>query len=361
MIFSPQYRAALAGRVIDMFCVNCGAEGILFDSLCAACYSRRGNLAKIVPSFPITICTRCNSFLDKKRWDNYTDLDELIESKIVSKIRIDSNLSLENMEIAHNPRDENSREMHVILKGNVGGMSLVENLSVLVHLKRGVCEKCSRIAGKYYESILQVRGEGFSLDNSTLETVRRMVWDEIERTAKKDRGSFISDEKDMHSGMDFYLGRIADGRNIAKLLGQRFGSRITESSSLIGRREGKDVYRVTYLVRIPPYRAGDFIIFGGRGCRVERVNTKKVVMLDLLEAKKLSVDRRKLRGVDILGNEEIVEKAVVTSHVTGSREIMLLHPHTFKSLEVIVPEKIEIPREGTEVDVIVKDEEVYLV
>ena len=188
-----------------------------------------------------------------------------------------------------------------------------------------------------------------------------MWWTRLIEPQKKDRGSFISDEEEIHSGMDFYLGRIADGRNIAKMLGSRFGSRITESSSLVGRKEGKDVHRVTYLVRIPPYKAGDFVIFKDRTYRVERVNTKKTVLLDLLVEKKESVDRRDLKGIEILGNEEIIEKAVVTSQVIGSREIMLLHPHTFRSLEVIVPDSFDIPTEGTEVNVVVKDEDVYLV
>jgi len=279
----------------------------------------------------------------------------------MSALEVDSNMAVENIELAHRIRDENSREMNIVITGSVGNESLEVSLSLIVYLKRGVCEKCSRIAGKYYESILQVRGEGIKLDRSTMETVRRMVEDEIERTGKKDRSSFISDVKDMHSGMDFYLGRIADGRNIAKTLSVRFGGKITESSSLVGRREGKDVYRVTYLVRIPPYRTGDFVILGDRACRVERVNPKKVVLRDLLEAKKLSVDRRDLKRAEILGNEEIIEKAVVTSQVIGSREIMLLHPHTFRSLEVIVPDSLEIPFEGTEVDVIVRDDEVYLI
>ena len=285
----------------------------------------------------------------------------MIESKLMSALEVDSNMTVENVELAHMINDEHRREMNLIIKGSVGEECVEESLSVLVHLKRGVCEKCSRIAGKYYESILQVRGEGLKLDESTMGRIQKIVEDEIDRTAKKDRGSFISDEIEMHSGMDFYLGRIADGRNIAKILGSRFGSRITESSSLIGRREGKDVCRVTYLIRIPPYKAGDFVIFGDNAYRVTRVNTKKVVLLNLLDLKKLSVDRRDLRGIEILGNEEIIEKAMVTSQVTGAREIMLLHPHTFRSLEVIVPDSREIPTVGVEMDVVVRDEEVYLV
>ncbi|MDP6156313.1 MAG: 60S ribosomal export protein NMD3 [Candidatus Thermoplasmatota archaeon] len=344
-----------------MFCVNCGTEGMLFESLCATCYSRRGNLAKIVPSISITLCTRCNSFLEKKRWDHYNDLDELIESRLMSVLEVDSNLTIGNIELSHRINDEHNRDMNIQLSGCVGDESVEVNLPFRVHLKRGVCEKCSRIAGKYYESILQVRGEGFPLDKSTLETVIRMVEGEIDRTSKKDRGSFISDEIEIHSGLDFYLGRIADGRNIAKTLSMRFGSRITESSSLIGRKEGKDVYRVTYLVRIPRYRAGNFVIYGEKACRVERVNTKKVVLLNLIDAKKMSVDRRDLKGIEILGNEEIIEKAVVTSQVSGLREIMLLHPRTFRSLEIIVPDSLEVPQTGTEVDVIVRDEDVYFV
>ena len=112
----------------------------------------------------------------------------MIESRLMSLLEVDSNMVVENIELAHKINDEHRRDMNIIINGSVGTEGVEENLSILVLLKRGVCEKCSRIAGKYYESILQVRGEGFTLDRNTKERIIGIVVDEIDRTAKKGSG-----------------------------------------------------------------------------------------------------------------------------------------------------------------------------
>jgi hypothetical protein len=38
-------------------------------------------------------------------------------------------------------------------------------------------------------------------------------------------------------------------RSIARLARQKFGARVTESASLYGRKDGQDLYRVTFCLR----------------------------------------------------------------------------------------------------------------
>ena len=344
-----------------MFCVKCGTEEDLIDNLCGRCYVEAAELTKAPFNIDITICRGCTSFLNKKQWNYFENIDELIDQEILSALKVDSNVEIENIDITHKVEDEYRRKILIDLKGAVAGMNVEEEVSVRLNLKRGICERCSKIAGKYYESILQIRGEDHKLSNKTLDKIRMLVTKEIARISRKDRGSFISREYDIHSGIDFYLGKNGDGKSLAKMLGSRYGSRVKESSTLVGKKDGKDYYRVTYLVRIPPFIAGDYIIFKKIPWKLKKINRRKVHLINLADREKLTVDRKDLRRVEILGGTDIVKKAVVVSRKKDTRDIIVLHPTTYLSVDVLVPESSEIPPEGGEVNVIVHDDDLYLV
>ena len=309
----------------------------------------------------ITVCKGCDSFLHKKQWKNFENIDDLIDREILVILAVDSNVDIVNIDLAHRVDDDHRRKIVIELRGLVAGTDVEAEAPVTVDIKKGVCERCSKIAGKYYESILQIRGEDHQLPGKRMETILVFVMKEMDRLGKKDRGSFISRHFDMHSGMDFYLGKISDGKNLAKILGSRYGSRIKESSTLAGRKDGKDYYRVTFLVRIPPYGAGDYIIFRKKPWRLEKLTPKKALMTNLPDGDKLTVDRKELRGVNVLGSKEIIRKAVIVSRKIDTGELIVLHPETYRSVDAIVPASTEISPEDEEVNVIVHDDDVYIV
>jgi len=347
--------------VNDMFCVKCGTEKGLIDNLCGGCYGEVTEIMRASPVMDITVCRGCDSFLHKKQWKYFENIDDLIDREILVILAVDSNVDIVNIDLVHRVEDDHRRNLFIELKGTVAGTEVEDDASIIVNLKKGVCDRCSKIAGKYYESILQIRGEDHKLSEKKLETILTFVMKEMGRLGKKDRGSFISRHFDMHSGMDFYLGKISDGKNLAKVLGSRYGSRIKESSTLAGRKDGKDYYRVTFLVRIPPYGAGDYIIFKKKPWKLEKLTPKKALLTDLPAGDKLTVDRKELRGVTVLGSKEIIRKAVIVSRKIDTGELIVLHPETYRSVDAIVPASTEISPEDEEVNVIVHDDDVYIV
>ncbi len=344
-----------------MFCVNCGNTEVLTDNLCCACYAELSTLARAPSSLTITTCVRCNSFLDKKKWKQFEHLDDLLDRRIMAHLEVDSLVDIQDIELAPGIEDEHRRDMDIRITGKVGSTDIEKLLPIRIMLKKGVCERCSKIAGKYYESILQVRGEASALDEKTKDDVRKQVHDLIERTGKKDRTSFISREGEIHSGLDFYFGKNSDGKNLAKILGSVYGSKITESRTLVGRKEGKDFYRMTYLVRIPSFQVGDFVMYETRPWKVEKINPNKVTLLGLQDGERITVERSAFKGFEVLGSTEIIEKIVVVSGGDAARDITVLHPRTYRSMDVVVPDSINIPEPGSEIDAIIHGDEVFLV
>ena len=359
-ILHTKGRAVILG-VNVMFCIKCGTEKGFIDNLCGGCYGEVAELMRVPSVMDMTVCRGCDSYLYKKQWKYFENIDDLIDREVLAVLSVDSNVEIGNIDIVHRVEDDHRRKIFVELKGTVAGTTVEDDASLTVNLKKGVCDRCSKIAGKYYESILQIRGEDHKLPEKKLDKILDFVTQEMDRLGNKDRGSFISRYFDMHSGMDFYLGKISDGKNLAKILGSRYGSRVKESSTLAGRKDGKDYYRVTYLVRIPPYGAGDYIIFKKKPCKLEKLSMKKAHLTDLPDGKKLTVGRKDLRGVTVLGGEDIVKRAVVISRKNNTRELIVLHPETYRSVDVIVPGNIEVSPEDEEVNVIVHDDDLYIV
>jgi len=344
-----------------MFCVKCGSTGLITDNLCGACYVEVSTLARIPSSLTLTTCAHCSSYLEKKKWKQFKHRKELIDQRIMALLEVDSLVDIDDIELVHKMEDEHRREIGIRISGKVDTTDIEEQLRIKVMLKKGVCERCSKIAGKYYESILQVRGDDSSLDKKTMDEIRKQVHDVIARTAKKDRNSFISREGEIHSGVDFYLGKNGDGKNLAKLLGSVYGSKITESKTLMGRKEGEDCYRMTYLVRVPPFLVGDFVMYRAKPWKIERINPKKVTLLGLQSGERITVDRSAFTRFEILGGKGMIEKIVVVSGRDGSRDIIVLHPQTYRSMEVLVPDSLSIPEPGSEIDAIIHGDEIFLV
>jgi nonsense-mediated mRNA decay protein 3 len=82
----------------------------------------------------------------------------------------------------------------------------------------------------------------------------------------------------MHGGLDFYLGSSSLGKLVSRALSQAFGGTIKESHKLVGRKEGKDVYRTTYSVRLSDFRIGDFVRVDKQVFQVKKISTDSLLL-----------------------------------------------------------------------------------
>ena len=78
---------------------------------------------------------------------------------------------------------------------------------------------------------------------------------------KGNRALFITDSKEEHGGLDFYLSDKGSALTITKKVQGKYGGSIKQSSKNIGMKDSRQVYRMTYLLRLPSFRKGDFISY----------------------------------------------------------------------------------------------------
>jgi nonsense-mediated mRNA decay protein 3 len=96
------------------------------------------------------------------------------------------------------------------------------------------CPRCSRVSGGYYEAIIQLRGNAKQVESRAAAMMKKLA-----------KVTFISKTEEKDNGVDIYVG---DSKAVVGLMAE-LGMRALITKKLVGRDEGKQLYRTTFLVR----------------------------------------------------------------------------------------------------------------
>src|SRR3972149_2616961 len=123
---------------------------------------------------------------------------------------------------------------------------------------------------------------------------------------------------------DVYVSSGTGGHAAAKTGAEAFGGQVRASPKIHGRKDGRDLYRVTYHVRIPGFRRGDLLRFQGRLYRVkegvregdagveaidlEAWTSTRIRTRDLKRAAPLPGRIERFRVLETTGSEVVVER-----------------------------------------------------
>ncbi len=322
-----------------MFCVECGKEGELFKGLCSDCFLKKNVFVTIPKNIDADVCVQCGSWKKKRRWVAVED-EDFIREVILENIKRESEVSDLEVQISENFEDENNISVNVITRSTVLGLNAEEDYLTKVRIKRNICGECSKQHGGYWEAKVQLRGGKRDLDEDELNRALEIVDSEVSFREKRDRNAFVSKVENVHGGLDFYFGSNSLGKNISKKLASEFGGTIKESQKLVGKKEGKDIYRMTYVVRTLDFRVGDFVEVGKKVLLVLSVSPNKVVLRSLGDFEVINLKSQYLSSAKLLGGNEIVKDMVVVSR--SDSEIQVLDPDTLKTVDVIITEGIKI-------------------
>jgi nonsense-mediated mRNA decay protein 3 len=174
--------------------------------------------------------------------------------------------------------------------------------------------------------------------------------------ASVESNAFLSKKEYIHGGEDFYIGSSSAARQIAKRLIKKFSGKMIESSKLMGRKNGKEVYRLTFNIRVPEVQPGKFVRINNQIYLVTEVKPKRVGLLNLKSLKKQSMSNDKIEKVSILGGSELIFDAVVV--IESNSEVQILNPDNMLTIDVIKPDGFVF--EGETVKIFKHDEDIFL-
>lgn len=323
-----------------MFCVECGKDEPIFrNGVCLHCYLKNMQFSKGPTIMDIKFCPRCSSYKHKNTWEQ-EDFDTILRRHIKDAFSISPELENVAIQIQCKEQDRILRCM-VSITGSLEGQLITEQHPLTVRIRRSTCDVCSREAGGYYEAIIQIRAEKrtFSNDELTIlrSTVESMV-DQLQRSGK--RGLFITDFDENRQGLDFFLSEKTTAFSIAKKIQEQFGGGFKQSAATAGMKDSKQLYRMTYLVRIPAYRKGDFFSYGNSFFLIVSLHENKVRAIELSTWVEKVIDGKEIPPSKIYGGTELIREMIVVSQ--SKKEIQLMDPKTYSTVEIRKPKTASI-------------------
>jgi 60S ribosomal export protein NMD3 len=236
------------------FCVVCGRTGgPLVEGVCAECASARVELIAMPEHVEVVICPGCGARYAHRHWERTGEPPLVTSTDLAPFLRIHPEVGVRSIRWEERGATATVRSMAGDARVSFRGVERHVPLAVDVRLQSRNCLECSRKSGHYYTAVVQLRGPTERLSEKPRELKARLErrWSEILREARPDWRKAISWEEERPEGWNIYFTESLAARSIARFVKQRYGIRPVESASLFGRKDGRDVYRVTFCLRFP--------------------------------------------------------------------------------------------------------------
>jgi nonsense-mediated mRNA decay protein 3 len=342
----------------SVFCVECGkdVEGDeeLRGGICVDCFLER-NPAMVLPEVvDLVRCPTCGSSQGRGGWSAPTqaegDPEEVVQQDVAdaaeAAVEVLEDALVRSMDVTVRREARSAYSVHIDAKVAFMGQVVDAGGTVRVRVRGELCPVCSRRAGQYYEALIQFRGTADRpATEPELERARDFVLTELERLSSTSRDVYLVKEERMHGGLDFYISTQPAAAQIARGLTGLFSATSTSSTKLTGRKDGKDVVRVTHAVRLPELRRGDYVLLKGLLYRVLSASAKEATVDPASgEGKRRHLSRGERQELELVGDANSPEEAVVVS--TSEGEVQVLDPSSMRTVDLPVPEGLVL--EGRE-------------
>ena len=321
-----------------LFCPRCGKETEA-EGLCNACFAEKYVVFQVPQVLDVKICARCPSYKVGEVWvetdiDSYEELAKKAAAKTV-RLALTVSKEVEKPQVTVVPEFTGPYVLvvHVTVSGFIEGRPVSTSADVETRVRKETCDICSRMAGGYYEGIVQIRAEGRVPAKSEVEHCLKMIENTFKRAAKSgDRLAFITDVFPLPEGADVYVGSSTCARQASRAITDEFGGSLIESPKLVGAKEGKNIYRITFSVRLPEIVAGDVVLMRNQVVLVEKVG-KRASGIDLATGHSTSAP-------EDLKLEKIASRSEARSVVIVSEEadaVQVLDPDTYQAVTIRRP------------------------
>src|SRR6266705_4032167 len=301
-----------------MFCVECGAEGPTYEGLCAKDFAKKHAVVRAPEVVDVERCASCGSFRFRSGWSK---LDRDLATTRLLRERIPAERPFERVTFTFVAREEDANNFSLTVKavGRFQDLESVQGFRTRVRIKPSLCDSCQKQRGRYYEGILQVRGEDRELMPREVGAVRTFVTARVDRS--EGAATFVSRIEEVHGGLDFYVSTNALAKGLARDIAGSFGGTVSASPKLFGQKQGKEVYRVTALVRLAAFQKGDVVRHKGSLAEVTSIRPF-VVLRDLVTG-----ERRRFKPKDVRGARRIdAERFEARVQRLESGETVAVHP-----------------------------------
>ncbi len=347
------------------FCPRCGdaierseelpeREGV-DSALCDACYIDQYDLVDAPDRIHVRVCGQCGAVHRGNRWVDVgaADYTDIAIEEVTESLAVHVDASGISWQVSPEQVDETTIRMHCQFSGVLRETPMAEELTVPVKIARETCERCGRIAGGSYASIVQLRSIDREPTDSECDRAKEIAHNQVtELEAKGDRDAFVTEINDVEGGVDIRLSTTRLGKQVARRIVTEMGGSFTDHETLVTEdSDGNEVYRVTYAVRLPPYRPGEIVDPGdGDGpVLVDEVReTMRGRRLKSGERYKTPYEDGNAPEADRLGWEDDAEEATLVA-IADEHAVQVLDPETYETKSVSRPPWLDTDAETVSV------------
>jgi nonsense-mediated mRNA decay protein 3 len=315
----------------DYFCPKCGkATGK--EGLCTEC--RISTTPWFVCDRRVTSvhCPSCGAVRQVNTWtDTHLDRADLAPELAKTAVHFHRDVRKPSMVVTVEDNNPNRSTATIALKGFLHNTPLEATCTVEIIWRKEQCDRCNRISGSYYEGIVQVRADGrlpsiFELQMAA--GIAQQVEDSLQ--AGGERLSFIADTHETREGLDITVGSQNIGTRISQGIIAQLGGRFTTHPKLVGEKNGRQLYRITYSVRLPRFQKQDVVFSRGRYLEVTRIESSHIKARDLAEGVQTTVREEDIER--LVGNLRDALSALVV--FADSTTLGVLDPETCQTKEL---------------------------
>ena len=193
---------------MQAICPRCGLPTV--EGLCRQCTLDKAKLVSCPDQVDVVICSVCGSRQVKSKWqlpDNCS-VEELAPQAAVDALLLHKELEGPRIELDLRKVGATRYLARININGSFQGQSISEQCETLVRIKLVACERCSRMAGKYFQSTVQLRGNAVrSMTQREIEECKKMARDMADSGYHGgDQLSFVQEMKEVKGGLDVILG-----------------------------------------------------------------------------------------------------------------------------------------------------------
>ena len=332
--------------------MECGRDVVgedeLIGSLCLDCFIERNPLVTLPQHIDLVRCPQCGATYGRGGWGHPRDpaVEHDIDQTSIEdagRAAEDALMAVEgglvgSVDLAVRPETSSSFAVDADVEVSLMGRLLPAHATTRVRIKGEMCPPCSRRAGQYYEAVIQLRGtKERPATAKEIDHARTYVTGEVNRLAAKSRDVALVRQEELHGGLDFYLTSHSAASQLAKGLCGMFSASSTTSTTLAGRRDGKEVVRVTHAVRMPDLRRGDYVFLRDQLLRVVSASSRDVAVEPAAgEGRRRHLGRLDIQQLSLVGDADSAEEAVLVS--VSSTEAQVLDPVSYKTVDVGLPD-----------------------
>lgn len=358
MVPLPYTKVMTSRPVRTLFCPECGKEtSELYDNRCSECFLSTLTLIKCPSVLKIRVCPVCGAHFTAGKWVRETDQRDVLFHEITGSITLHPDAKHEELDISEEELDQSRFLVHVTINAVVSGLNATATVDVEVRVKKETCDTCSRIAGGYYAGIVQLRADNRIISETEVDRCIKLADRLLNKlTEKGDHFAFVSKVEELKEGVDLYIGSAASCKQVCRAIIRELGGSYTTSPSLVGKKDGEDLYRITCAMRLPEFIRGDILAI--RDLVVEVTHQDKQIHgTDLTDGHKVSLGAGMDAPAAKIGSRNDATMTVLVA-IEGDT-VQILDPETYKTILLKKPVFLS-EDSGSEVCVVKTNEGVFL-